>query len=157
MREREREPRARVRAAVSFLRALARVARACVVWQRLVRESADDAKTLSEGERLRAGKFVLGRGDVVKSVSLLLSNSDLAVIPNAGKAADALQPIKRIAKAGKGPLTRSEYLAMARQYRVARTELQHVLGAAGASAKRGPVVRIGATNKAKRHAVTARG
>ena len=98
-----------------------------MVWQRLVRESADDAKTLSEGERLRAGKFVLGRGDVVKSVSLLLGNSDLAAIPNAGKAADALQPIKRIAEAGKGPITRNEYLAMARHYKAARSELQRAL------------------------------
>lgn len=71
----------------------------------------------------------IGRDNMVQSVAILLRNSKLAEIPNAGKALNALQEVSRIATASSGPLTKEEYLAMARQYEATREELRLVFGA----------------------------
>ena len=82
----------------------------------LMRESAREAK---------AGRQpVIKRGDMVKSVNVMLANSKLSSIPGADEAAGDLRRIAEIARARSGPLRSDEFLSMAEKYSDARNALR---------------------------------
>ena len=97
--------------------------------QGMLVQSAKDMTTMSESERIDAGMPVIRREDLVRSVDIMLRNSDLANIPKGDEAAATIYGITGIAKAGEGPLTRDECIAVARQYSAARAELKVVFDA----------------------------
>lgn len=101
---------------------LLRAAEVTAVQEALLRRSA----AATEQQRLDDGLLV-GRQDMIMSVDILVRNTKLERVPNAGAAVAALQGIKRIAEvSGEGPLRDTELLAMARQYEAAREELRAV-------------------------------
>ena len=81
----------------------------------LMRESAREAKAGRQPE--------IKRGDMVKSVNVMLTNSELSSI-GADEAARDLRRIADIARARSGPLRSDEFLSMAKAYSDARSDLR---------------------------------
>lgn len=95
----------------------------------IMRQSAKDMETLTAQQRDEAaarneGPGVIGRGDMYKSVDVMIANSKLESLPNGREAAQTLRGIQLACKLGKGPLAQDEYVGMANQYKAAREELR---------------------------------
>ena len=95
----------------------------------IMRQSAKEMETMTLQQRDEAGATnqgpgVIGRGDMIKSVDVMITNSKLETLPNGEETAMTLRAIQFTAKLGKGPLERDEYLIMARQYAAAREEMR---------------------------------
>jgi len=63
------------------------------------------------------------------SVNVLLQSSRLDTIPNAGEAADTLRGVKAITGTATSEITRDEFVSLARQYALARDELEKTFAA----------------------------
>lgn len=95
----------------------------------IMKQSALEMETLTEGQReARGGRGegpgVIARGDMTKSVNIMIANSQLESLPNGREAAATLRGIQLAAQSGRGSLERDEYLTMARLYSAARDDLR---------------------------------
>ena len=69
------------------------------------------------------------REEISYSVNVLLQSSRLETIPNGSEAADTLRGVKSIAGGGTREITRDEFVSIARQYALARDELEKTFAA----------------------------
>lgn len=100
------------------------------VMEQMLRQSATDVAAVpGVSARLDAGMVVIGRPDMVQSVTVMLTNSGLADIPGADEAARALRSIASVAQAAEGPLGADEFLAIAGHYATVRAECRQLFEA----------------------------
>ena len=78
---------------------------------------------------------MIGRADMVKSIDVMIANSQLASIPGGSEAASTLRGVQVVAKAGTGSLSAAEYELMANQYAAAREDLRRAFQAMSAGAQ----------------------
>eukprot|EP00746_Dinoflagellata_sp_MGD_P058879 gnl/MRDRNA2_/MRDRNA2_251520_c0_seq1.p1 gnl/MRDRNA2_/MRDRNA2_251520_c0~~gnl/MRDRNA2_/MRDRNA2_251520_c0_seq1.p1 ORF type:complete len:282 (-),score=57.44 gnl/MRDRNA2_/MRDRNA2_251520_c0_seq1:41-886(-) len=97
-----------------------RIAEVTSIMEKQLRQSA----TFDVQQRMEMNIPIIGRSNMAMSVDILLRNSKLESIPNSAPAVRALREVTRIAEANEGPLNKDEFLAMARQYEIARQELR---------------------------------
>ena len=101
----------------------------------IMRESAKEAETMTLEQRDQAGgnamgPGVIGRGDMIQSVDVMIKNSQLETsIPNGRDAAATLRGIQIIARGRKGELSKDEYVLMAAVYSATRDELRKLFEA----------------------------
>jgi len=101
----------------------------------IMRQSAKEVEAkLTEQQRdergaNNLGPGVIGRGDMIGSIDVMIKNSQIASIPGGGEAASTLRAIQVVAKTGKGPLSGDEYELMAKQYAAAREDLRRAFEA----------------------------
>ena len=101
----------------------------------IVRQSSKDvAAGLTEEQRdergaTNQGPGVIGRTDMIKSIDVMISNSQLTTIPGGTEASSTLRGIQAVAKSGKGSLSADEYELIAKQYAAAREDLRRAFEA----------------------------
>ena len=108
----------------------------------IVRQSAKEMVELKLTEQQRdergaknLGPGVVRREDMLRSIDVMIKNSQLTSIPGGEDAAATLRGIQIIANAGQGALSADEYEQMAKQYSNAREDLSRAFQAMGPEAQ----------------------
>lgn len=114
---------------------LLEIAQSTASMEGMLRQSSKDiADKMTQQERYEAGATsggpgIISRGDMIKSIDVMIANSQLVSIPGGSKAVANLRGVQAIAKKGKGALAGKEYNLMAKQYAAALEDLRRAFEA----------------------------